>query len=129
MNESELDKLIDSALHIPIPPGLGGRMEAALDAMARQEARVGRRRRLTARLYMAGLAASLLICAGIFITHRSKPRDTFSDPHEAAAAAMAMLTFASQEINSGLEQVAAADHTAVQHLNSVINESLNINKE
>ena len=130
MNESEFDKLLNQALRIPIPPGLEQRLELALDAQAQQDAGTKTRKKLRYLMPIAGIAASLLICAGIFITpHKQRPRDTFTDPREAAIAAVKMLTFASEEINLGLEQVAAADRATIEYVNSVINESLNINKE
>ncbi|MDR2497591.1 MAG: hypothetical protein LBD21_10750 [Tannerellaceae bacterium] len=117
MNESEFDKIMDDALKVDLPAGLAERLEAAVDE------RASRSRRLRLLMPAAGLAASLLICAGILLSQRRAPmRDTFDDPREAALAAEQMLTLVSREINLGLEQVASVEREAVQHLSNLINE-------
>ncbi|MDR1257824.1 MAG: hypothetical protein LBK65_00890 [Tannerellaceae bacterium] len=104
MNDEYFDRLLDEALNIPVPEGLAGRLEAQIDRYAA----AARRRRI--RL-VAGVAASIILAAGIFINtdkQPSGPADTFSDPVEAAAAAERMLTFMSAQLNEGLHQVSEA---------------------
>ncbi|MDR2498204.1 MAG: hypothetical protein LBD28_02055 [Tannerellaceae bacterium] len=123
MNEFEFDKIMNEALQVKLPAGLSERLEKALDARASRDARLRRLRRLTP---LVGLAASLIICAGIFLSHRRTPqRDTFSDPREAAIAAEQMLTFVSQELNLGLEQVASVNKETMQRIHNVLNEPFN----
>ena len=92
MNNKDFDRLMEEALHIPIPEGLAGRLEKRIDAYALRE-----KRHKTRRFYgITGLAAVALLCVGIFLQtslQRRQPADTFTDPAEAAAAAGQALAY------------------------------------
>ena len=107
MNNKDFDRLMEEALHIPIPEGLAGRLEKRIDAYALRE-----KRHKTRRFYgITGLAAVALLCVGIFLQtslQRRQPADTFTDPAEAAAAAGQVLAFMSEHLNKGMEHVSTA---------------------
>ena len=121
MNEFDFDKVMDEALKVELPAGLGERLEQAIDACARRDSRS---RRIRVLAPIVGIAASILICAGIFLSHRSTPpmKDTFDDPREAAIVAEQLLTLVSQELNHGIEQVAAVNIETLRQVSNTINE-------
>ncbi|MDR2119014.1 MAG: hypothetical protein LBP25_05735 [Tannerellaceae bacterium] len=107
MNEKDFDRLLDEALHIPLPEGLANRLAGQIDRYAAEEKKRTRR-----RLFRAiSAVAAVLLAAGIFLTTERTPRapaDTFADPAEAALAAEHALAFMSSQLNKGLNRVSAA---------------------
>ncbi|MDR1919557.1 MAG: hypothetical protein LBQ65_07930 [Tannerellaceae bacterium] len=121
MNDNDLDHLIDEALNIPLPPGLGERLEKRIDQYAAQE----KRRRLRRLYWPVSAAAIALLCIGIFLQtgEQGHPADTYSDPAEAAMAAEKALVFMSAQLNKGLAQVTTAGQE-FEKVNKVIDKHL-----
>jgi hypothetical protein len=108
MNDKDFDRLLDEALRIPIPEGLAERLENRIERLAAAEKKHTLRRRLR---WVAGVAAAVLLAAGIFMQTEGRPSvpaDTFSNPEEAAEAAGHALAFMSAQMNNGLNRVSAA---------------------
>lgn len=125
MNEQKIDELIDKALReeAQLPEGLGARLERHIDGLAasdRAEARrIPMRRRWLARF---SVAASILLAIGTGIYFSGKenaPKDTFSDPQEAALVASQALAFMSENLNKGLDNMQQAQKK-VAEVNNVL---------
>jgi hypothetical protein len=121
MNDNELDRLIDEALNIPLPPGLSGRLEQQIDLLAARE----RKRRARFLLWTAGAAAAMLALALLLPVEQRpiRPADTYTDPREAALAAEQALTFMSAQLNRGLAQVSTAGRE-FEKINQVLDKHL-----
>lgn len=122
MNEKDLDKLMDDAIHIPIPEGLGERLEQQIDELAALEKKRSLRRFI---VRAASAAAVVLLCVALFLktdplSHRSPQlADTYTDPKEAAAAAEQALAFMSTQLNKGMDQVADAGQE-IEKVNQIL---------
>lgn len=132
MTDKQIDELIDRALKDEnrLPEGLCRRLEEQIDSWAVQEKR-GKRFGLRKQwLYrISGMAASLLLCIGIFIynsTAGSQPRlaDTYTDPQEAAVVAEKALLLLSDNLNKGFNQVNKAEK-GIRKVNDILNKHVN----
>jgi hypothetical protein len=115
MNDHQIDKIIDQALHeeSALPEGLSSRLEQYIDALPPQ-AQTAPRRRPTrpAWRWLGGMAAALLVGITVFVaTEQPRPKpvtDTCANPQEAAIAAQKALTLVSFQLNKGMHQIALA---------------------
>lgn len=133
MNDKMIDELINKALHEEqnIPEGLSQRLEMQIDAWATAEKKQARLVSRRHTLYLlAGIAASILLCLGIFqpallpIHPKHVLTDTYTNPQEAAAAAQKALLFMSQNLNKGIDQAQEA-REEINKVNSILNKHLN----
>ncbi|MDR0962053.1 MAG: hypothetical protein LBM62_05800 [Mediterranea sp.] len=127
MNEQEIDELVRQALESErkLPEGLPDRLLLHLQRLAAEQPTEQsgeqkpqtklsiRRRKMNLRL--VGIAASLLICAGLYTALTFYPptpqrKDTFTNPQEAALVAQNALMLLSTQLNKGLKPVAEAGH-------------------
>ncbi|MDR0538574.1 MAG: hypothetical protein LBH04_11135 [Tannerellaceae bacterium] len=121
MNESELNRIIDDAIHIHIPQDLEQRLESQIDNWDMQAKRQRRQR----RIYWTTAIAAALITAVLLLppkAHR-QPHDTFTSPKEAAAATEKALTFLSAQMNKGLEPMENIDRK-IEQINLIINQQI-----
>lgn len=95
-----------------LPEGLEQRLSAQIDRWERQEKPAAARpqtRRLTplARYAATGIAAAVLLAAGIGIFHEtdSGPKDTFDDPREAYAETQKALQLFAKALDKGTRQM------------------------
>jgi hypothetical protein len=119
MNDNELSRLLNEALHIPLPKGLSERLEGRIDQWASKEKKQNRRRLL---YWATGAAAAIALAVGIFFpaAPQRQQADTYSDPHEAAIAAEQALAFMSAQLNKGLDQVSSAQEE-IEKVNEILN--------
>ena len=112
MEEKQIEKLIDEALHkdLKLPPGLSERLEQQIDALAAQECPPRRR----TWQWAIGIAATvaMLITLGTQLRKPSLSGYTFVDSPEAVAIAEEVLTNLSIEMTNGL-------NTAIESYNEM----------
>jgi hypothetical protein len=131
-NDKQIDELIDKALQeeMALPEGLSSRLEKQIDLLAANE---GKRSRLSLRkrspYWFSGIAATLLLCIGIFGYNTSSSAgkqlaDTYSNPQEAALVAEKALLLMSQNLNKGISQVDNANQEIIK-VNHILNKHLN----
>ena len=125
MNDKDFDKLIQEALRSEqkLPEGLSERLESHIDQLAADEKKHKIYRIKKRSIYWFGsIAASLIIGVAIFFQVESRytgPKDTFSDPNEAAIVAQNALALLSTRLNKGLDQVSAAGEE-VNKVNTIL---------
>ncbi len=133
MTDKQIDKLIDRALKAeqPLPEGLSRRLEQQIELWVAQEEDKGKRFHLRKQTFywMGGIAASLLLCVGIFFytTLSNTPNrlaDTYTDPQEAAIAAEKALLLLADNLNRGFAQIDNAEK-GIQKINNILNKHLN----
>lgn len=92
-----------------LPEELEERLSAQIDRWERQEKSAARLRRLNpfARYAATGIAAAVLLAAGIGIFHStdSGPKDTFDDPREAYAETQKALQLFAKALDKGTRQM------------------------
>lgn len=125
MNDKDFDKLIQEALRSEqeLPEGLSERLEHNIDQLAADERTLKISIRKRRSIYWFGsIAASLIVGVAIFFQVESRytePKDTFSDPREAAVAAQNALALLSTKLNKGLDQISAAGEE-VHKVNAIV---------
>lgn len=105
-----------------VPVGLPERIEALIDDAARDEARVRRRKVLTACVYVAAAAVAALVA--LVPRVESSPQDTFTNPDEAALYVSDAFAHISMAFNCGLQD---KENAAAQlnNVGAVVNSHLN----
>lgn len=132
MDDKKIDELINKALQEEqaLPEGLSRRLEQQIDAWASAEEKETRSWTRRRSLYwLSGVAASILLCIGFFQYDASsytssRPRDTYTNPEEAAVAAEKALLLLSQNLNKGISQVNDAEQE-IDKVNNILNKHLN----
>ena len=117
MDDKKIDELINKALQEEqaLPEGLSRRLEQQIDAWASAEE--------------SGAVAAILLCIAFFQYDVSshtpdRPRDTYTNPEEAAVAAEKALLLLSQNLNKGISQVNDAEQE-IDKVNNILNKHLN----
>lgn len=133
MTDKQIDELIERALKAEqtLPEGLSRRLEEQIDRWEAQEEK-GKQFRLHKHslfYWIGGIAASLLLCVGVFFHATSsdtqnKLADTYTDPQEAAIAAEKALLLLSDNLNKGFAQVNEAG-VEIRKVNNLLNKHLN----
>ena len=121
MNEQKIDELIDKALReeAQLPEGLGARLERHIDGLAASD-RAEARRIPMRRRWLARFSVAASIWTGIYFSGKENaPKDTFSDPQEAALVASQALAFMSENLNKGLDNMQQAQKK-VAEVNNVL---------
>jgi hypothetical protein len=127
MNDKDLDKLISASIEngIDVPEGLSERLESKIDRYIEH-----RHSGSGGKKYFSyiGIAASILLCAGLFFT---KPfsgktiKDTFKNPAEAEMYARQTLSLVSENLNRGLSSFDRAKEN-IDNTNKILNSTLTI---
>lgn len=133
MTDKQIDELIERALKAEqtLPEGLSRRLEQQIDRWEAQEEK-GKQFRLHKHplfYWIGGIAASLLLCVGVFFhatssDKQNKLADTYTDPQEAAVAAEKALLLLSDNLNKGFAQVNEAG-AEIRKVNNILNKHLN----
>lgn len=128
MDDRKWDELIDKALRedLALPEGLSERLERRIDTLAQEEKRRGYPWRRYWRYGICAAAACLAAACLILFGNvgSSSPKDTFSDPEEAALVAQEALGFLSKNLNKGFAQAEAA-HAKIARINRIVDKHLN----
>jgi hypothetical protein len=127
-----INKLINEVFEeeIKIPEGLSERLEKNLDNYIYDNREKKTSNNINFRkliIYVGSLAASILLCVGLFFIKNDKNRiaDTFQDPVEAEMFAVKMLTLVSTELNKGITPYEKVNEK-VNRTNEIINKNLTI---
>ena len=116
--EWDTDRTLFLALYdaadIPIPQGLSARLEDTIHSFEATNPLETRTFGTTRRLYLriASVAASLLLCIGLYVSYTQSVRtmpDTYNNPEEAAVMAEETLAYVSEQLNKGLKPIATAN--------------------
>ncbi|MDD2437814.1 MAG: hypothetical protein PHG27_05565 [Massilibacteroides sp.] len=124
--EQQIYLLLRESNKIELPENLQQRIELRLDAHIAKSKRWSISR---TGYKIAGIAAAILLCIAVGIQlnppadHPDLSADTYTDPHEAAAAAGQALTFLSTNLNKGVEQMDDAKKE-IQQINEIIQNQL-----
>ncbi len=132
MDDKKIDELINKALQEEqaLPEGLSRRLEQQIDAWASAEEKKTRSWTRRRSLYwLSGAVAAILLCIAVFQYDVSsltpdRPRDTYTNPEEAAVAAEKALLLLSQNLNKGISQVNDAEQE-IDKVNNILNKHLN----
>lgn len=132
MDDKKIDELINKALQEEqaLPEGLSRRLEQQIDAWASAEEKKTRSWTRRRSLYwLSGVVAAILLCIAFFQYDVSshtpdRPRDTYTNPEEAAVAAEKALLLLSQNLNKGINQVNDAEQE-IDKVNNILNKHLN----
>ena len=130
MKEKELDQLIQQAIEqeTELPEGLSQRLEQFVDKLpesSHAEVRLSKRPVLWVRY--TRIAAAILVAVLFYYLpdgKEKKPKDTFSNPQEAALYAQQRLTEISLTLNQGISQMKEA-REEMQQINQIVNNQLN----
>ena len=114
------------ATDVTLPDGLDWKLADTIrNAAVQSEKAAGKRLRPRRALYWGAAVAAF--AAAVMLAIPDKPAeydltgDTFDNPEEAAAAAMAAITLMSEQWNKGMEQVSEAA-LAIEKAKSIMNE-------
>ena len=137
MKEQEVDKLIQDALKedMKLPEGLSERLEKHIDRITSEKTPKSIQKHLrlsTIMLRAGGIAASLLLCIGIYnwLDNRYAPKtpelftDTFTDPAEAERALEQTFLYISKKMDKGVKETRKVQNK-LEKTNDTINNILN----
>jgi bacteriorhodopsin len=124
MNDKDLDKIISDYFEneIKIPERLSERIENRINTKIKESGIRNRK-----HFKWINIAASVLLCTGLFFTVYYKSNhsfpDTFQDPAEAATCAEQTLAFVSTTLNLGLSSVETTKDY-IENTNKILNNNL-----
>lgn len=128
MDNKQIEELIDKALREEqaLPEGLSERLEQYIHTLPGTIRKIppsssSHHRRLSYGL--GGIAASILLCIGLFQYTNTRQKDTYSNPAEAALVAQQALAFMSANLNKGFDQVKEARQNMTK-ANEILNKHL-----
>ena len=132
MKEKELDQLIQQAIEqeTELPEGLSQRLEQFVDKLpesSHKEVPLSKRKRPALWVLYARIAAAIVVAVLFYYLPEDKettPKDTFSDPQEAALYAQQRLTEISLTLNQGISQMKEA-REEMKQINQIVNNQLN----
>ena len=117
---SELEAIAQDS-SVKVPAGLGEAIRTELDTLAFfSEPAQANPRRLR---YAAGIAASFVLLAGIGLgidSQRHRPKDTFTDPHQAYAMLESSLSFISSKMDKGVASITQETETVFNKTNTIM---------
>ena len=117
MKEKELDQLIQQAIE----------QETELPESSHKEVPLSKRKRPVLWVRYARIAAAIVVAVLFYYLPEDKettPKDTFSDPQEAALYAQQRLTEISLTLNQGISQMKEA-REEMKQINQIVNNQLN----
>jgi hypothetical protein len=126
MNDKDLDKLISAFFEddTDIPEGLSERLENKINKYIKR-----RDSEIRGKIYLkyTGIAASILLCTGLFFmkSFNKSVKDTFKNPVEAEIYAKQTLALVSENLNKGLSSFDKAKEN-IEHTNKILNNTLTI---
>ena len=132
MKEKELDQLIQQAIEqeTELPEGLSQRLEQFVDKLpesSHTEVSLPIRKRPVLWVRYARIVAAIVVAVLFYYLPEDKettPKDTFSDPQEAALYAQQRLTEISLTLNQGISQMKEA-REEMKQINQIVNNQLN----
>ena len=132
MKEKELDQLIQQAIEqeTELPEGLSQRLEQFVDKLpesSHMEVSLPIRKRPVLWVRYARIVAAIVVAVLFYYLPEDKettPKDTFSDPQEAALYAQQRLTEISLTLNQGISQMKEA-REEMKQINQIVNNQLN----
>ena len=132
MKEKELDQLIQQAIEqeTELPEGLSQRLEQFVDKLPESphtEVPLPIRKRPALWVRYARIAAAIVVAVLFYYLpedNETTPKDTFSDPQEAALYAQQRLTEISLTLNQGISQMKEA-REEMKQINQIVNNQLN----
>lgn len=132
MKEKELDQLIQQAIEqeTELPEGLSQRLEQFVDKLpesSHKEVPLPIRKHPVLWVRYARIAAAIVVAVLFYYLPEDKettPKDTFSDPQEAALYAQQRLTEISLTLNQGISQMKEA-REEMKQINQIVNNQLN----
>lgn len=132
MKEKELDQLIQQAIEqeTELPEGFSQRLEQFVDKLpesSHKEVPLSKRKRPVLWVRYVRIAAAIVVAVLFYYLPEDKettPKDTFSDPQEAALYAQQRLTEISLTLNQGISQMKEA-REEMKQINQIVNNQLN----